>query len=77
MSPLQKGGKPMNALEIIESYLKANGFDGLFNCEGKCACKLNDLAPCETVNRDCQPGYETPCDCQPPKCEFHIRATKP
>jgi hypothetical protein len=43
--------------EIIKEYLKANGFDGLFNEEGECACEINDLATCGCIFMDCEPGY--------------------
>jgi len=31
--------------EIVEAYLKANNFDGLF-ADGLCSCEVGDLAPC-------------------------------
>ena len=46
--------------EIIEAYLAASGYDGLFgelNDEG-CGCRLCDLIPCDGENfQHCQPGY--------------------
>jgi hypothetical protein len=47
----------MNCEEIIEEYLIRNGFDGLFNEAGQCACKLNDLFPCLDCFDECEPGY--------------------
>lgn len=52
--------KPANCHEIVESYLRANGYDGLFNdCDRDgCACKLGDLIPCGVGSvLDCQPGF--------------------
>jgi hypothetical protein len=37
----------MNVKEIIETYLKENGYDGLQNYDDTdCACYLDDLCPC-------------------------------
>ena len=64
----------MDVREIVEEYLKANGYDGLYS-EG-CGCQASDLMPCDMPCEDCQPGYKVPCD---PKtcpaygdCEWHI-----
>jgi len=52
----------MNVKEIVQKYLKENGFDGLFN-SGECACKIDDLAPCDCLNiNDCESGYLGPPD---------------
>lgn len=37
----------MNIKEMIKDYLKAHGFDGLYNAEMECGCPLNDLISCE------------------------------
>ena len=48
----------MDCFGIIETYLKLNGFDGLFNRESECACGTDDLAPCgELCVDDCFSGY--------------------
>lgn len=49
----------MNIKEIVIEYLKANSFDGLFKPE-ECACKLNDLMPCDSPCDQCEPGYVLP-----------------
>ena len=69
----------MNVKEIVEAYLKANGYDGLFNPHANCACLSNDLVSCDGNPCDCQPGYRIPCDgtCDDPPCDYHISATKP
>lgn len=52
------------AEEIIMAYLVANGFDGLYNRDGECACEVADLFPCGSAGvRWCRAGYRQPCDC--------------
>lgn len=47
----------MKVSEIVEKYLKDNGFDGLY-AQGECACKTDNLMPCcGDCCGDCQPGY--------------------
>ena len=43
-------------LEMVESYLKANGYDGLYY-DDDCCCEIGDLAPCSHINENCQAGY--------------------
>ena len=62
----------MNVLRIVEQYLRANDYDGLFNEHAECACLVADLAPCGQIGGDCQPGYRAPCDCG--DHDFHVRA---
>lgn len=62
--------------EIVKAYLDANGFDGLFNGDGDCACRKDDLCPCGENCMDCTPGYKSPC---PEDCgdhDWHISASK-
>ena len=65
----------MTLLEIVEQYLIANKFDGLFSDDG-CACEVGDLFPCEAPHGDCQPGYKSPCDCGEGH-SYHISLEKP
>jgi hypothetical protein len=72
--------KEINIIPLIE-YLKSNGYDGLYNDEGFCACELNDLAPCEDLSfMECKPGYKVPCiksECENGgECKFHIGPEK-
>jgi len=65
-------------LEIIATYLRENGYDGL--CKGKaleegCGCLLNDLAPCGEPCMHCEPGYQVPCDCEQ-GCQWHVSKEK-
>lgn len=47
--------------EIVRKHLEREGFDGLFNTEGECACLCGDLAPCGTMNELCEEGYRVEC----------------
>ena len=48
----------MNIKEIVEKYLKDNGYDGLCNSDFSCGCGLKDgLFPCnEPFSADCVPA---------------------
>ncbi len=74
-------GATMTVIEIVESYLKSNGFNGLYYLESdRCACLLNDLAPCGEITADCQAGYKTPgcvLGCSIGGCDFHVGPKKP
>jgi hypothetical protein len=81
--------KPKTVLEIVRQYLKTNGYDGLYNEDGQCACLLDDLHPCGEYNdiSECSPGYKYVCDgkncnvdvCEPERGQdnWHVGATKP
>lgn len=45
--------------KMIYSYLKINGYDGLYY-ENDCGCLVDDLAPCGSVVLDCCPGVKIP-----------------
>jgi hypothetical protein len=47
----------MKIIEIVESGLKQNGFDGLVN-PGLCGCLIGDLSPAECICSDCEGGYK-------------------
>ena len=44
-------------IEIVKSYLVANGFDGLVQVDAECGCLCDDLAPCQSDYGQCEPGY--------------------
>lgn len=48
----------MGIRKIVREYLKAHGYDGLYNYE--CGCAIDDLMPCDASTEDiweCEPGY--------------------
>lgn len=52
-----------NVKTIMWEYLKANGFDGLYNADAGCGCLTNELMPCDGCYDYCQPGFKADCDC--------------
>ena len=60
--------------ELVSWFLRANGYDGLFNEYGECACLVDDLAPCGSLQSHCQPGYMGPCTCG--EHDWHITPIK-
>jgi len=48
----------MTVKEIVQAYLKANGFDGL--CYDKCGC--DGSMPCGENVIDCKPAVIKPCE---------------
>jgi hypothetical protein len=48
--------------EIVKQFLELNGFDGLFNEDAPCACKLDELITCDDYCSDCEAGYLVPCE---------------
>lgn len=49
----------MNVEEIIEKYLRDNGFTALCDPENECGCIVESLMPCIEAcpNQGCVPGY--------------------
>lgn len=62
----------MTLKDIVRAYLIKWRYDGLYNADGGCACKLDNLMPCDEPGCGCEPGYLWPCDCGE-KCNFHIK----
>jgi hypothetical protein len=48
----------MNVLQIIEKYLRENGYDGLCNVDYECGCSVDDLAPCCEYMNECEVAYK-------------------
>ncbi len=73
----------MTIKEIVDQYLKANGYDGLVDFMGGCSCNLDDgLMPCDLdCIAGCSAGYKVPCNpetCQADgDCKWHIAEEKP
>uniref|UniRef100_A0A6H2A609 Uncharacterized protein n=1 Tax=viral metagenome TaxID=1070528 RepID=A0A6H2A609_9ZZZZ len=65
----------MEVQEIVEAYLKENGFGGLIGGD-ECGCEIGDLVPCDSNFALCEPGYRTDCDCGQ-GCLFHISTSRP
>ena len=53
----------MNCKDIVEAFLKANGFDGLVQVDHECGCSINkgDLFDYCDYNGECEPAYEIDC----------------
>ena len=68
----------MNLKTLTQQALAEGGFDGLYNVDGACACKADDLFPCGLPCEDCRAGYLSECDgtCDTGECDFHISACK-
>ena len=52
----------MNVEQIVKDYLIKNKLDGLCNSAGACACLVDDLAPCGSMQKYCLAGNKTICD---------------
>lgn len=50
----------MTCKEIIEKYLKENGFDGLVQLDTECGCHLGEMGLflCGSCLDDCKPAYK-------------------
>ena len=48
----------MNVKEIIQAWLKTNGYDGLYHDYLECGCTIDDLMPCNSCLDECEPGYD-------------------
>ena len=63
--------------EIVATFLRDEGYDGLFCPNDDCACQLSDLFPCGEFGDDCEAGYKEPCPDGCGEHEFHILRDKP
>lgn len=67
--------KRQNIRDIVDQWLRANGYDGLAGEE--CGCECGDLMPCDDPNIDnCVPGHKIPCP-TPDDCEYMFGCTTP
>lgn len=65
-----------NIQRIVEDWLKAHEYEGLYSASEDCACVMGDLMPCCGEwgwPTECRPGVKVPCDCGE-GCEFHVVA---
>lgn len=78
LAPVREGYGQVDAMknptvkQIITEYLRANGYDGLWNDGGSCSCVTDDLAPCCEMAFCCTAGYLQRCDCGDGCEDFHI-----
>jgi uncharacterized protein (DUF1499 family) len=51
----------MTVKEIVASYLKEHGYDGLysFDCDEPCGCGLTCIAPCGDLPNSCVAAYRS------------------
>ena len=49
----------MNCGEILITWLRKHGYNGLANLDLECGCGLDsdDFVPCGYLGADCQPAY--------------------
>ena len=70
----------MDVTMMVEHYLRANGFDGLYQADC-CACLLDDLVPCGEITGACEAGYKDAdgcgASCSVGGCDFHVGPSKP
>ena len=67
----------LDVIGIVVEYLDREGFDGLYNPDGGCACKVGDLAPCGEIHGDCAAGYLQPCPDSCQEHDWHIGKERP
>ena len=59
----------MNIKEIVEQYLRDNGYTGL--CGFECGCGLDNLMPCNAPDiSECVAAYKHTIDCN---CDICVR----
>ncbi len=65
----------ISCADMVQEYLKKNGYDGLCEPNLECACKLDDLMPCSRyMAMECVAGHEVK-GCNDGcvlGCDFHI-----
>lgn len=49
--------------QMVTEWLKQNGYDGLYNDDGQCACDISDINPCGEICTECTAGMKEPCEC--------------
>lgn len=77
MTPSPGRSQKTTVMDIVKKFLKDNGFDGLFNVNGECACDVKSLCPCDGEITECEPGYRIEgCICGQ-GCDYHIVRDKP
>lgn len=70
------GKHGVTLISIVNAWLVQNNYDGLFNDMDGCSCEVGHLAPCDSPQVDCKPGFKDICDCGD-QHDFHIISSKP
>lgn len=65
----------MNVKEMVKVVLVVNGFNGLYDEDGECACQVEDLMPCGGEVGNCQAGWLAKSDNE--EYDYLIVGTKP
>jgi len=66
--------KKVDVGDIVVAYLEREGYHGLYNPDGKCACLIKDIGACENLYQDCIAGWLAPCDCG--EHDWHITSDR-
>ena len=72
----------MNVTSMVKFFLRQEGYDGLYDDGGECACEIADIAPCGSMKETCLAGYRYWCedsDCEYTKDvrkHWHMRKDK-
>ena len=59
-----------NLRKIVSDWLRANGYEGLWNQDAECGCELDDLMPCDEPGTECTAGVKI--DEKRAGCDFLI-----
>lgn len=61
-----------SVIAIVNEYLDDNGYDGLCNQNGECACEKHALSPANCISGECFPGYKVECPGHCGEHDWHI-----
>ena len=67
----------MEIRDIVKDWLEENGYTGLFHDSGECACKIDDLMPCDGPCLECEAGYVVSATDDEGEPGFRVSRTKP
>lgn len=67
----------MEIREIVKDWLEENGYTGLCDTYGECACTLDDLMFCDCPAITCKAGYITEEIGDDGEKGFRIQRSKP
>lgn len=58
-----------NVMEIVEKWLRENGYQGLKMEDCSCDIDMDGIAPCGSIHENCEACYRVPCTKE--KCEYY------